>query len=215
MPPRHLLRGRDSQRAVQPDHVDGLPDSRVPIVDPLERRLHARHADVSRDGLKVPDDRVADRRRQRVIGIPDLELALRPVPTLQLLWALQHAEVERDERVRNLERRRGRQARLAISHAHALLGADGPRGEAAFEAHVVEVGPPLGTRDESRGARLRDGLRRFERFAGRRGRRRGRPWDAGDQDQDGNDAHGRTNIAERGADSRGRLKRPSAARAPP
>jgi hypothetical protein len=102
--------------------VDAAADVVVAIVEQIDVFLHPLGADATCDLLIDRHRRHRDRRAQRVIAIPRLDIALHAIPLEHVLvGVLDHAGFQRNQGIWNLERG-GRQKRL--SRAILVAGND-------------------------------------------------------------------------------------------
>jgi hypothetical protein len=105
-----LLVRRYAKRRPQPERGEAARRIFVSVVELREVSAFAVRPEQRRHALEIPDDRVANGRRQGVVALPRLRRARRdvnPVVREDDIGPRQHAGVERRERVRDLEGRRG------------------------------------------------------------------------------------------------------------
>ena len=114
--------GIDAQIAGQPELVDAAADVAVAVVEQVDIFLHALGPDAPGDLLIDRHGGHRDRRAQRVVLVPGLDAARHAVPLEDVLvGVLDHAGLQRDDRIRNLE---GRGRQLALARAHLVAGDD-------------------------------------------------------------------------------------------
>src|ERR1700738_2097060 len=107
-----LLDRIDPQFARQPELVDAATDVPIAVVEQIDVLLHTLGADAARDVLIHRHHGCRDRRAQRVIAIPCLDVALHAIPLEHILVGiLDHAGFQRNQGIRDLEGG-GRQKRL-------------------------------------------------------------------------------------------------------